>query len=113
MVAAGKVHHGRRCKRMLDSFGSRGTLQAGGQPYEICRLEALEKAGVASLSRLPFCLKILLENLLRNEDGRFVKTADIEKLARWSPANKEENEIAFMPARVLLQDFTGVPAVAD
>src|SRR5688572_25542370 len=98
---------------MLDSFGSRGTLQVGDQKYEICGLAALEKLSGVNLSKLPFCLKILLENLVRNEDGRFVKATDIEKMARWSPTNKEQNEIAFMPARVLLQDFTGVPAVAD
>ncbi|MBI4479303.1 MAG: aconitate hydratase AcnA [Acidobacteria bacterium] len=98
---------------MLDSFGSRGRLQVGQDSVGLFRLEALEKAGVGNMSRLPFCLKILLENLLRHEDGRFVKPADIEKLANWNPQSKEQNEIAFMPARVLLQDFTGVPAVAD
>ena len=98
---------------MLDSFGSRGTLRVGQDSVGFVRLEALEKAGVGQVSRLPFCLKILLENLLRHEDGRFVKHADIEKLANWNPQSKEQNEIAFMPARVLLQDFTGVPAVAD
>jgi aconitate hydratase len=98
---------------MLNSFGSRGALHAGARTYDIFRLEALEKAGVGSVSRLPFCLKILLENLLRNEDGRSFKKDDIEALARWDPAKPSEKEIAFMPARVLLQDFTGVPAVAD
>src|SRR3990172_6515137 len=98
---------------MLDSFGSRGTLRVGQDSVGFVRLETLEKAGVGQVSRLPFCLKILLENLLRHEDGRFVKHADIEKLANWNPQSKEQNEIAFMPARVLLQDFTGVPAVAD
>ena len=98
---------------MLDSFGSRGTLRVGQDSVGFVRLETLEKAGFGQVSRLPFCLKILLENLLRHEDGRFVKHADIEKLANWNPQSKEQNEIAFMPARVLLQDFTGVPAVAD
>ena len=98
---------------MLNSFGSRGSLRVDGEQYDIFRLEALEKAGVGNVSRLPFCLKILLENLLRNEDGRFVKREDIEKLAGWDPKREAHNEIAFMPARVLLQDFTGVPAVAD
>ena len=98
---------------MLNSFGSRANLKIGADEVGYYRLEALEKAGVGNVSRLPFCLKILLENLLRCEDGRFVKRGDIEKLARWSPQGKQDNEIAFMPARVLLQDFTGVPAVAD
>src|SRR3989304_6008964 len=98
---------------MLNSFGTRSPLRVGKETYEIFRLEALEKAGVGTLSRLPFCLKILLENLLRNEDGRFVKKEDIENLARWNPRDEGQKEISFMPARVLLQDFTGIPAVAD
>jgi len=98
---------------MLNSFQSRTPLRVGAGSVDIFRLESLEKAGVGSVSRLPFCLKILLENLLRNEDGRSVKKDDIENLARWDPASPSRKEIAFMPARVLLQDFTGVPAVAD
>jgi aconitate hydratase A / 2-methylisocitrate dehydratase len=98
---------------MLNSFGSRQTLRVGSHSYDIFRLDALEKAGVGNPSRLPFCLKVMLENLLRNEDGRFVKKRDIEGLARWKPSTEIQNEIAFMPARVLLQDFTGVPAVVD
>ncbi|MDA2923164.1 aconitate hydratase AcnA [Acidobacteria bacterium AH-259-L09] len=97
----------------LNSFGSRGSLRVGAQDFDIYRLQALEKAGVGNVSRLPFCLKILLENLLRNEDGRFVKKEDIEGLARWNPAAETQREIAFTPARVLLQDLTGVPAVVD
>ena len=98
---------------MLNSFGARQPLQVGSRTFEIFRLDALEKAGVGNPSRLPFCLKILLENLLRNEDGRFVKKEDIENLARWNPRAENQKEISFMPARVLLQDFTGVPAVVD
>src|SRR5271154_4694011 len=98
---------------MLNSFGSRQILRVGSRSFDIFRLETLEKAGVGSPSRLPFCLKILLENLLRYEDGRFVKKQDIETLAKWKPGSDIQSEIAFMPARVLLQDFTGVPAVAD
>ena len=98
---------------MLNSFATRASLRAGAQDVDIFRLEALEKSGVGNVSRLPFCLKILLENLLRNEDGRSVKKDDIENLARWDPASPDRKEIAFRPARVLLQDFTGVPAVAD
>ena len=88
-------------------------MRAGAQTCDLYRLEAVEKAGAGNVSRLPFCLKILLENLLRNEDGRAVKKEDIEGLARWDPAAESRKEIAFTPARVLLQDFTGVPAVVD
>src|SRR5213594_1681442 len=95
-----------------NSFGSRATLKAGRRSYEIFRLDALERRGLP-LSRLPYSLKILLENLLRREDGRVVQPADIEKLARWDPRKEPDEEISFMPARVLMQDFTGVPAVVD
>ena len=98
---------------MLDSFGSCRPLRVGNHTLDIFRLRELEKQGVGNVSRLPFCLKILLENLLRNEDSRFVKKDDIAGLARWSAGAPVQKEIAFMPARVLLQDFTGVPAVAD
>src|SRR5438034_5634829 len=91
-----------------NSFGSRATLKG----YEIHRLDALEKRGLP-VARLPYSLRILLENLLRLEDGRVVRGEDIEKLARWDPKKVPDEEIAFMPARVLLQDFTGVPAVVD
>src|ERR1700692_2573540 len=95
-----------------NSFGTRDTLRVGAQSFEIHRLEALEKTRVANLSKLPFSLRILLENLLRCEDNRFVHAADIKSLANWRPGTPEK-EIAFMPARVLLQDFTGVPAIVD
>ena len=95
-----------------NSFGSRATLTVGAATYEIFRLDALERRGL-SIARLPYSLKILLENLLRREDGRVVPAEDIEKLARWQPLKLPDEEIAFMPARVLLQDFTGVPAVVD
>ncbi len=97
---------------MSDSFGSLATLAVGGRQYRIARLDALERAGLA-VSRLPYALRILLENLLRREDGEVVKAADVEALARWEPRTEPSREIAFMPARVLLQDFTGVPAVVD
>jgi len=96
---------------MLNSFGARVAL-AGDGP-EIFHLNTLERSGVGPVSRLPYAMKILLENLLRNEDGRFVKADDIERLARWNPKDTAQREISFVPARVLLQDFTGVPAVAD
>jgi aconitate hydratase len=95
-----------------NSFGTRDKLNVGAQSFEVHRLEALEKQGVSNLVKLPFSLRILLENLLRCEDGRFVHAADIRALASWAPGAAQK-EIAFMPARVLLQDFTGVPAVVD
>jgi aconitate hydratase len=95
-----------------NSFGAAGKLRAGGREYEIFRLAALEKAGIAKLSRVPYSIKILLENLLRFEDGTTVKKSDIEYVARWDP-KAPATEINFRPARVLLQDFTGVPCVVD
>src|SRR5437899_2056923 len=95
-----------------NSFGSSATLGVGGRTFEIFRLDALERRGLG-IARLPYSLKILLENLLRREDGRTVRAVEIEKLARWDPKKAPEDEIAFMPARVLMQDFTGVPAVVD
>src|SRR3954462_11867885 len=99
--------------RSADSFGTRTALSTGAGAVTIYSLIALEKRGFPNVARLPFSLKILLENLLRNEDGRFVKQADIEALARWDVKSKAAREISFMPARVLLQDFTGVPCVVD
>ncbi len=96
----------------MDSFGSRSALKVGDKEYEICRLDALDKKGI-STAHLPFSLRILLENLLRTEDGRNVKAEDIRALASWSSKTKSEKEIAFTPSRVLMQDFTGVPAVVD
>jgi aconitate hydratase len=96
-----------------NSFGARATLTVDGKPYTIFRLDALKDVSRGNSERLPFSLKILLENLLRNEDGGFVKKDDIESMARWDVKAKVEREIAFRTARVLLQDFTGVPAVVD
>jgi aconitate hydratase len=99
-----------------NSFGARSVLRAGSDTFDIYRLDALERAGIGNVSRLPFSLKVLLENLLRHEDGHFVFAEDIRALAGWDPtsaAGATEKEISFMPARVLLQDFTGVPAVVD
>src|SRR5580658_8599930 len=95
-----------------NSFGAASTLQVGGKSYRIFRLATLEENGVANVSRLPFSHRILLENLLRHEDGRKVQAADIDSVAR-GVSGPEAKEISFMPARVLLQDFTGVPAVVD
>lgn len=96
----------------MDSFRSRSTLKVSGKDYEMCRLDALDKQGI-STAHLPFSLRILLENLLRTEDGRNVKADDIRALASWNSKTKSEKEIAFTPSRVLMQDFTGVPAVVD
>jgi len=97
---------------MHDSFGTRGTLEVGGVHHQIYRLRALA-AKFPSVERLPVSLKILLENLLRHEDAHTVRAEHIEALASWDPQRPTETEIAFRPARVLLQDFTGVPAVVD
>ena len=96
---------------MTDSFSARSTLAVGGVEYEIFRLDRL--AGRHALDRLPYSLKILLENLLRHEDGANVTASDIEALAGWEAGAEPSTEIAFTPSRVLLQDFTGVPAVVD
>ena len=95
-----------------DSFHAAATLTAGSTSYSYFRLKTLENEGV-DLARLPYSLKILLENLLRNEDGRTVTADDIHFLARWDAAAVPSREIAYMPARVLMQDFTGVPAIVD
>src|SRR5438874_8668123 len=95
-----------------NSFGTSARLAVGGRSFEIFRLDALEQRGFA-IGRLPYSLKILLENLLRREDGRTVRGEEIERLAHWDPKKVPDDEIAFMPARVLMQDFTGVPAVVD
>ncbi|HXX43213.1 MAG TPA: aconitate hydratase AcnA [Candidatus Acidoferrales bacterium] len=97
-----------------NTFSSRATLRVGSDSFEIHRLDALARAGVGKIDRLPFSLKVLLENLLRHEDDHFVHAADIRALASWDPSKSAlEKEVSFMPARVLMQDFTGVPAVVD
>jgi aconitate hydratase len=94
-----------------NSFDARATLNVGGAPYEIYRLDALQSK--FDVARLPFSLKILLENLLRNEDGESIRAQDIEALANWDAKAEPSKEIAFTPARVVMQDFTGVPAIVD
>jgi len=96
-----------------NSFNTRTEIRAGGQTVQIYSLPALERAGFSGVSRLPYSMKILLENLLRREDDAFVKADDIKALAEWKAGANVEKEISFMPARVLLQDFTGVPCVVD
>ncbi len=97
----------------LNSFSTVKDITVDGKTLRICSLPALEHGGYPGVARLPYSLKILLENLLRCEDNAFVKKADIQALATWDPKAKREKEISFTPARVLLQDFTGVPAVVD
>ena len=96
----------------VNSFNSRSTLKVGEKEYEIYRIDALDKQGI-STKHLPFSLRILLENLLRTEDGRNVTKEEVRALAAWDKNSKPAKEIAFTPSRVLLQDFTGVPAVVD
>src|SRR5687767_14906660 len=92
-----------------DSFGAKGTLQVGDRTYEIHRLSALD----ADIDGLPFTIRVLLENLLRNEDGASVTADDVRGLAAWDADAEPSQEISFAPARILMQDFTGVPAVVD
>ena len=96
-----------------NSFGARHRLSLAGADVEIASLRTLTGAGVTDLDRLPFCMRVMLENLLRHEDGVTVTRDDIEAVARWDPAAEPDREVAFRPARVLLQDFTGVPVVVD
>src|SRR5712675_76834 len=94
-----------------NSFGARDRLRVGDRSYEIFRLDALQAS--YDVARLPFSLKILLENLLRCEDGESIRAQDIEALAKWNAKAEPSDEIAFTPARVVMQDFTGVPAIVD
>src|ERR1041385_5204280 len=97
----------------LDSFKCRKTLKVGSKTYVYYSLPAAEKNGLKGISKLPYSMKVLLENLLRNEDDRTVKKDDIVAVCKWMKSRKLEHEISFRPARVLMQDFTGVPAVVD
>jgi len=97
----------------MNSFGAKSALTAGNTKYEYYSLEQAEKSGAGSLANLPFSLKVMLENLLRFEDGSTVTTDDVRSVATSITADALEKEIAFRPARVLMQDFTGVPAVVD
>src|SRR3979409_2180042 len=97
----------------VNSFGTRTALAVGSRTIQLYSLPTLQDAGFPEIARLPYSMKILLENLLRHEDGRYVKSADVEALAKWDLKSQAQKEISFAPARVLLQDFTGVPAVVD
>ena len=96
-----------------DSFKSHKTLTVGGKSYKYASLNAAKAAGLGNIDQLPYSLKVLLENLLRHEDGSKVKKADIEAIASWLKNKTSKHEVAYRPARVLMQDFTGVPAVVD
>jgi aconitate hydratase len=96
-----------------NSFSSRASFRVENDSFDLFSFDSLERSRVGHVSRLPFSLKVLLENLLRHEDGRFVQADDVHALASWNPSSPAEREISFLPARVLLQDFTGVPAVVD
>src|ERR1700755_28136 len=97
----------------LDSFKCQKTLKVGGKSYIYYSLPAAEKNGLKGIANLPYSMKVLLENLLRNEDAGTVKKEDIVAVSKWLRKRKLEHEVAFRPARVLMQDFTGVPAVVD
>src|SRR5690606_24095644 len=96
-----------------DSFKSRKTLKVGNKTYVYLSLAAAEKNGLKGISRLPYSMRVLLENLLRHEDGNTVTKEDIQAVVAWAATRTSDREIAFRPARVLMQDFTGVPAVVD
>ena len=96
-----------------NSFGARSTFETGSGPAYFYRLAALQEAGLGDVDRMPFSIKVLLESLLRNENGYDVTADDVRRLAAYDPTGPGEFEVPFKPARVLLQDFTGVPAVVD
>ena len=96
----------------VDSFGARADLQVGGRSYQIYRLDAVTGDGL-DVAGLPYSLKVLLENLLRTEDGENITADDIRALAGWEAEAEPSEEIQYTPARVIMQDFTGVPAVVD
>src|SRR5258706_1660481 len=100
-------------RKSLDSFKCSAEFKVDNKPFRYFSLPFLEKATKKSVKRLPYSLKILLENLLRNEDGQNVNQAAINAVLDWNPKSKPAIEISFMPSRVVLQDFTGVPAIVD
>src|SRR5215470_19617498 len=97
----------------MNTFNSQSVLKVGNTEFDYCSLAQAEKAGAGDVSRLPFSLKVMLENLLRFEDGVTVSADDIRSLAAGSSGKQSSKEISFRPARVLMQDFTGVPAIVD
>ena len=97
----------------VDSLKTRRTLEVDGEKYDYFSLSAAQESGLGDITKLPFSLKVLLENLLRHEDGNTVTTADIHAMALWLKNQQQNQEISYHPARVLMQDFTGVPAIVD
>src|SRR5262245_9568800 len=96
-----------------NSFGSKAHIAVGTDKLAIYRLDALVQQKVGDVETLPYSLRILLENVLRYEDGKTVQAADVQAVASWNPTKRVEHEVQLRPARVLMQDFTGVPAVCD
>ncbi len=100
-------------QKRLDSFKTKKTLKVGHKNYDFFSLKAAQSAGLGDVENLPYSLKVLMENLLRNEDGFTVFADDIKSMGEWTKNKKSTREINYYPARVLMQDFTGVPAVVD
>ena len=100
-------------QKVLDPFNVRDTLETLDGPVTILRLDRLENQGFNNISNLPFSIKVLLEAVLRQVDGFEITSDDVEGLANWQPSGTERSELPFKPARVIMQDFTGVPAVVD
>ena len=96
-----------------DSFGARSTLHTSSDEITYYRLSALEEQGIADLDKLPFSIRILLENVLRQSDGGVADRSDVETVASWTPSQRPDKEIPYLPGRVVLQDFTGIPTVVD
>ncbi|MFK5925174.1 MAG: aconitase family protein, partial [Desulfuromusa sp.] len=96
-----------------NSFNSIKTLNVAGRQYQYYSLKSVAGTDLAALEQLPFTIKVLLENLLRKEDGHAVKRRDVEAVAAWQPEQDQAGEISYSPARILMQDFTGVPAIVD
>jgi aconitate hydratase len=97
----------------MEKFGAKSSLSAGGKTFKIYRINKLEEEGIADISRLPLTIKVLVENLLRKMDGRIITDNDVKETANWRGRYERPREIAYYPARVILQDFTGVPCIVD
>ena len=102
-----------KCDNLKDSFGSKQTITIADKEVTFYSLKKLEEAGIANISKLPYSIRVLLEDILRNVDGKVITEDDVKNLASWSPDGVLAVDIPFIPSRVLMQDFTGVPAVVD
>src|SRR5690554_5710709 len=96
-----------------DIFNARSSFEANGKKYNYYRLQALEEAGVGNVSKLPYSIKVLLESVLRQQDGFVIKKEHVENLAKWGTSEVQNIDVPFKPSRVIFQDFTGVPCVVD